>query len=495
MLMTIPTLLVVGWATIVLTSASGLSPSAQLVQSLEKQTNNAGWAQKVRVMQEKHIPGLTYESLLHDEVAHFDSEAFLSKLDVNHMVGGAVISDTGQITGIFYKQATGLFDKQNPPTKNLDRLLASQQAREIIHAAFANDQRLADLAYTFADGQTIAVSPMLDPMDHHTPVGVVFVAVSNLDTNSLLGLFPQVSGPPAITGILCSAFVFILMISLISMLFGVATARRITQRLQGITTAVHDWSRGNFQMTVNDASADELGQLAQDLNQMARRVQELFTTHQQLALMEERQRVARNLHDSVKQQAFGITLLIGAARKALDKDTTLARSYLAEAGELADQTRQELTLIIREMRPLALLDKGLIAVLQDYIQSWSRRTGIATEVQFQQWEQAHAPEIEEVLLRVTQEALANVARHSQASQVRVTLARRDDQYQLQIHDNGHGFVVAGATSKGLGLSSMHERSEQVHGTLRIESDASGTLIEACLPAVQACIGANEEAQV
>jgi NarL family two-component system sensor histidine kinase LiaS len=244
-------------------------------------------------------------------------------------------------------------------------------------------------------------------------------------------------------------------------------------------------------VAIADASADELGLLSADLNQMALQVQTLLTTRRQLALLEERQRVARDLHDSVKQQTFAVTLLINAARKALDKDLTVAHTYLAEAEELSDQTRQELTVIIQEMRPLALLDRGLIVVLQEYVERWSHRNAIAAEVQFQQGEQALSPEIEEVLLRVTQEALANIARHSGAAQVRVELTSADEQLSLHIRDNGHGFVVANASGKGLGLSSMRERVENVQGILRIESDASGTHIEACLPCKRVCAEADK----
>src|SRR5258707_3507102 len=114
---------------------------------------------------------------------------------------------------------------------------------------------------------------------------------------------------------------------------------------------------------------------------MAHQVQALLTTRQQLALLEERQRVARDLHDSVKQQTFAVTLLIGAAKKALDKDPSVARTYLAEAEELSDQTRQELTVIIHEMRPLALLDRRLIVVLHEYFQRWAPPKAIGADVQ------------------------------------------------------------------------------------------------------------------
>ena len=97
-----------------------------------------------------------------------------------------------------------------------------------------------------------------------------------------------------------------LVVSVISTIFGVLTARRITQRLQRMTEAAHAWSVGDFQANVSDHSSDELGQLAQDLNRMALQVQNLLDARQQLASLEERQRVARDL------QRFGETAGIRA---------------------------------------------------------------------------------------------------------------------------------------------------------------------------------------
>src|SRR5258707_15575520 len=115
---------------------------------------------------------------------------------------------------------------------------------------------------------------------------------------------------------------------------------------------------------------------------MAHQVQALLTTRQQLALLEERQRVARDLHDSVKQQTFAVTLLIGAAKKALDKDPSVARTYLAEAEGLPDQARQELAVLMPEMPPLARLDRGFIGGLQEYGDPWDHRNAISARAQF-----------------------------------------------------------------------------------------------------------------
>src|SRR5258708_32236345 len=98
---------------------------------------------------------------------------------------------------------------------------------------------------------------------------------------------------------------------------GLVVSGSITPRLRNITKAAGAWSQGDFQVTVHDTSRDELGQLAQDLNSMAEQVRTLLITRQELAVVEERTRLARDLHDSVKQQASANALLILAARKLL----------------------------------------------------------------------------------------------------------------------------------------------------------------------------------
>lgn len=349
--MTIPTLLVVGWVAIVRTP-SEFSPSAQLVQSLEIQA-----ARDVRPSGKMPAPTGPARSVMLLGLLY--PPQFLIGLDVNHLLGAEIIDDTGHVHTPFYKT-------QDSRTRTL---LASQQAQMLIRAAFANDQRPADLASTWADGQTIAAVPLPDPADSAHPLGVLLVAVSSLSSNSnpLLSWFSQIGQQAGVTAFLPVALLLILLITLISTLFGIVTARRITQRLQRITTAVHGWSRGDFQVAVSDASPDELGQLAQDLNSMAHQVQTLLEERQQFALLAERQRVARDLHDAVKQQTFALSLLIGAGKKYLERDPHQAQRYLTEAEELADQTRRELTAIIQELRPVALAEKGLATMLRDYL--------------------------------------------------------------------------------------------------------------------------------
>jgi len=130
------------------------------------------------------------------------------------------------------------------------------------------------------------------------------------------------------------------------------------------------------------------------------------------------------------------------------------------------------------LRPIALGDKGLVAAIQAYATDWSRQSKISADVRAR-GAGALAPAAEHALVRVTQEALANVARHSHATAVTIDLVLAADAATLTIADNGCGFDASTA-SRGVGLDSMRERLETLGGRLRIETNpGAGTTIEAC----------------
>src|SRR5215213_3324087 len=210
---------------------------------------------------------------------------------------------------------------------------------------------------------------------------------------------------------------------------------------------------------------------ARDRNQ--RLVEELQATQQklqELAVVEERNRLARDLHDSVKQQVFAVSMQLGAAR-ALLNDENQAYGPIVEAERLARQAGTELTTLIRELRPPNLESKTLPEAMQEYLTDWSRQNGIAVELKVDGVSSIPLAE-DETLFRVSQEALANVARHSQARHVTVLLAHPNDEIILTVEDDGVGFDMA-QIEKGIGLDSMRERLQAVGGRLDISSRASG----------------------
>jgi len=197
---------------------------------------------------------------------------------------------------------------------------------------------------------------------------------------------------------------------------------------------------------------------------------------QELAVVEERNRLARDLHDSVKQQVFAISMQLGAAR-ALLKEGDQAYGPVTEAEQLARQAGAELTTLIRELRPPGLERKTLTVALQEYVTEWSRQNGITADLRVDGVSSIPLSG-DETLFRVAQEALANVARHSQARHVTVELANKDDEIVLMVEDDGMGFDI-GRVEKGVGLDSMRERLEAIGGQLEISSQrSSGTRIRA-----------------
>jgi NarL family two-component system sensor histidine kinase LiaS len=205
---------------------------------------------------------------------------------------------------------------------------------------------------------------------------------------------------------------------------------------------------------------------------MALQLQTMLQTRQELASLDERNRLARDLHDAVKQQVFATAMQVGAALALFEQNPAAAKKNLVETDRLVHQTQQELTRLIQELRPAALEDKGLTAALREYISDWSRQSNIAAEVRVR-GEQAMPFLLEQTLFRVTQEALANIARHSRATRVEVCLAWAGEQVTLTLADNGQGFNPATIPGKGLGLRSMRERVEAIGGHLSVASQPEG----------------------
>jgi signal transduction histidine kinase len=208
-------------------------------------------------------------------------------------------------------------------------------------------------------------------------------------------------------------------------------------------------------------------ELARDKNQKL--LDELQVTQQklqELAVLEERNRLARDLHDSVKQQVFAISMQLSAARTALS-ETDEAYTSVAEAEKLAQQAGTELTTLINALRPPGLENKTLANAIHQYTEEWSRQNKIETEIMVDP-DISGGMQMEQALFRVVQEALANVARHSKAGKTWVTLASENKHVTLTVRDNGIGYDPA-RIKKSVGLDSMQERLAALGGTLEISS--------------------------
>lgn len=219
-------------------------------------------------------------------------------------------------------------------------------------------------------------------------------------------------------------------------------------------------------------------QVERERDRNQRLVEELQATQtklQELAVVEERNRLARDLHDSVKQQVFAISMQLSAARAFLKEDDESYPS-VAQAETLAQQAGAELTTLIHQLRPPVLGKKSLTEAIRVHVNDWKHQNNIETDIDISKV--SVDPDSEQALFRVLQEALANVARHSQANKVWVRLNSENDHVALRIEDNGIGYDAA-RIAKGIGLDSMKERLAAVHGSLEVSSRPSqGTCVTA-----------------
>jgi NarL family two-component system sensor histidine kinase LiaS len=341
---------------------------------------------------------------------------------------------------------------------------------ELLCRVMNNERDSGSLFSVTKDPDIVAiVAPITDP--DGTFRGALVMVIENMAMVNTLGQLPALLG----LSFACVGPVAVL----VGLIFGFVTARGVTRRLGRMAVTASAWGAGDFSSTIRDKSADEIGQLAGELNRMSAQLQELIRTRQQLAGLEERNRLARDLHDSVKQQVFAISMNLGTVQTLWDRDPAQARGKLEAAMNQAQQAQKELAMLIQTLRPIQMQGKGLVQALGEFLQDWQTQSGIHAEYQAGEGISL-TDEKEQALFRVAQEALSNAARHSGAANVHVALSAQGGQVIMSVADNGHGFDPDKATG-GFGLKSMRERVQSHGGTLEIKSGGNGTQITAMMP--------------
>jgi signal transduction histidine kinase len=214
---------------------------------------------------------------------------------------------------------------------------------------------------------------------------------------------------------------------------------------------------------------------------------QLYSQAQLVAALEERNRLARDLHDSVTQTLFSITLTAESARAMIIKKPEKVETQLERLQNLARGALAEMRALIFQLRPAALEEQGLVSAMQKHIESVRSKDQVNIEFEVE-GERRLSNEHEQSLYRITQEALNNIIKHAQATLVRVRLDMTDEWVRLTIHDDGVGFEVSllesrnASERKSLGMTSMRERAELAGGSFKIESKpGEGTTITVELP--------------
>ncbi len=208
----------------------------------------------------------------------------------------------------------------------------------------------------------------------------------------------------------------------------------------------------------------------------------LFERGRELTLVQERQRIARELHDAVAQTLFSLRLTAQAAAALVRRDPDRAIAELDTVTTLATEATNELRQIVAELRPPDLSREGLAATLRARVALLNRVHGASITYADEGCPKL-TPKVEEAMLRVAEEALHNALQHARAEHVTVALRGDDSSSILEVHDDGRGFEPATANaSHRLGLASMRERSHAVHGRITVESTPGrGTTIRMEVP--------------
>ena len=206
----------------------------------------------------------------------------------------------------------------------------------------------------------------------------------------------------------------------------------------------------------------------------------LHERSRELSIVEERNRLARELHDNVTQRLFGVALAAESASTLLERDRDAAAAEMARVGELARAAMEELRAVVFELRPGSLEAEGLATVLRKHVDVLRRVSGRRIELRV-----GEVPRLEPgpatQVLRIAQEALGNALRHAEASRIDVRLDSSADRLMLRVTDDGCGFDPSAVRGQRLGLTSMEERATELGGALTVESSAQGTTVRLEVP--------------
>ena len=202
----------------------------------------------------------------------------------------------------------------------------------------------------------------------------------------------------------------------------------------------------------------------------------------QAAVLEERQRLARELHDSVAQALYGVSLYAEAAGRALASgETAPVAASLADIRETVHEALGEMRLLLFELRPPLLEEEGLAGAIASRLRAVEARAGLTTRLEGDVSDR-FSPEMEQELYRLAQEALNNVLKHAHARHVTVRLDVSPARAVLEVADDGVGFEAALRGGDGYGLPGMRERAERLGGTLYVTSAPdAGTTVRVEVP--------------
>jgi len=279
--------------------------------------------------------------------------------------------------------------------------------------------------------------------------------------------------------------IFSLAAAMMGTLFGWRTARKLSGRLAHLSQVSAAWSQGNFERQIEDDEADEIRELGENLNQVAIDLQTLLADKEQIAVLEERNRMARELHDTLAQGVAGLVLQLEAVKHHLNEgEVAESQLIVAEASAQARDALRKARAAIDDLRAEALFAPDFVTAVTQQVQKFSATNNISCELDAQLPDSLLLPPAtSHHARRALAEMLANVARHAEATTMWVKLQLANGCLLIEVVDNGAGFDVDTAVRPGhYGIVGLKERARLTGGRFSIESSPeSGTTALLRLP--------------
>jgi len=299
--------------------------------------------------------------------------------------------------------------------------------------------------------------------------------------------------PTAIAG---SAFIAVIVSSLSAVLGGFYSSRDVRVELEEITIGAKNLAYGNLDYRLPFSGNAEFDGIVQAFNEMAGRLESQVGALQQLAqeneqllqetkitaVSEERQRLARDLHDAVSQQLFAISMMSSTVLKVIEKHPEKALGLVQEISQSASRAQAEMRALLLQLRPLTLQDESLSDALSSLGAELQSKQSLHVDLDL---DPISLPSnIENQLFRMAQEGLSNVLRHAQASRVRISLKMSELNHRvlLVIEDDGKGFTSDEIPQSSMGIRSIKERATLIGGTAQwLSVPEKGTKLEIRVP--------------
>lgn len=324
-------------------------------------------------------------------------------------------------------------------------------------------------------------------------VGLLARAVPGLDAYlAALTLEPLGSGYLLAAG----AFAFSGVIAgvVASAWLGLSFTSRVTEHLRSVAWGAESLARGDLSFRLPPSEDEDLQMISDSFNQMGARIESQVNALQSMAeenallmdqasekaALEERRRLASDLHDAVAQLLFAINMSISAAIKLLPKSQAKAEEQMEYVRDMAARAQAEMRALLMHLRPASLGDKGFRAATEDLLAEVRQRSGIDVELSLADVTMPRS--VEDNLFRIMQEAVANSMKHSSASMIRVAFTHTGERLTLSVEDDGVGMPVNTEKQVSYGLKTMEERAGKIGGAIRwLSLTGKGTRVEVRVP--------------